>query len=187
MSEISLILIRHGEASEAWGTNPDPGLSSEGINQAKLLVKNDELSSLETFKFISSPKARAQMTAEPLVKEFKKELIIDDTFSEIPSDNIKPSKKREWLTDIMKMNIEDLPTGVVDWRSAIHKKTLAASQNTIIFTHFMVINSLVAELIASQNLLYFYTDYTSITKLIISDGKVKEFFIGGEKKTTINL
>lgn len=94
MSEISLILIRHGEASEAWGTNPDPGLSSEGINQAKLLIENDELSSLETFKFISSPKARAQMTAEPLVKEFKKELIIDDTFSEIPSDNIKPSKKR---------------------------------------------------------------------------------------------
>ena len=187
MSEISLILIRHGEASEAWGTNPDPGLSSEGINQAKLLIENDELSSLETFKFISSPKARAQMTAEPLVKEFKKELIIDDTFSEIPSDNIKPSKKREWLTDIMKMNIEDLPTGVVDWRSAIHKKTLAASQNTIIFTHFMVINSLVAELIASQNLLYFYPYYTPITKLIISDVKVKEFFIGREKKTTINL
>ena len=36
MSEISLILIRHGEASEAWGTNPDPGLSSEGINQSTL-------------------------------------------------------------------------------------------------------------------------------------------------------
>ena len=48
-----------------------------------------------------------------------------------------------------------------------------------IFTHFLVINSMVAELIANQILLYFYPDFPSITKIIISDGKVKEFFIGG--------
>ena len=37
MSEIKLIFIRHGEAANAWGNHPDPGLSDKGILQAKNL------------------------------------------------------------------------------------------------------------------------------------------------------
>ena len=39
MSEITLILIRHGEASQAWGDNLDPGLSIEGMKQSELLLR----------------------------------------------------------------------------------------------------------------------------------------------------
>ena len=37
MSEITLILIRHGEASQAWGDNLDPGLSIEGKKTIQII------------------------------------------------------------------------------------------------------------------------------------------------------
>jgi len=187
MSEINLILIRHGEAAQAWGDDPDPGLSENGIDQSKLLISNSELPPLKNYKFVSSPKSRALMTASPLEQEYKKDLSIDSTFSEIPSGDIEASRKREWLTNIMKMDIRELPKEVSEWREKILHKSLSLTENTIVFTHFMVINSIVGMLIDHPNLLYFYPDYTSVTKIIIKDGRVSEFFIGGEKKTPINL
>ena len=40
MSEINLLLVRHGEAAEIWGKHPDPGLSELGIKQSASLVDN---------------------------------------------------------------------------------------------------------------------------------------------------
>jgi broad specificity phosphatase PhoE len=127
------------------------------------------------------------MTAAPLVNKYKKDLIIDPIFSEIPSDDIELADKRRWLTDTMKIDINSLPTIVCNWRDRILSKVLTLNKDTIIFTHFMVINSIIGKLVDNPTLLYFYPDYTSITKIIIEDGIVKEFYVGGEKKTPINL
>ena len=54
MSEINIILVRHGEASASWSKDPDPGLSKDGINQAKKLCEDESLKNLHNFKFISS-------------------------------------------------------------------------------------------------------------------------------------
>ena len=66
-------------------------------------------------------------------------------------------------------------------------KIFETKKNTIVFSHFMVINALVAELTKSDTLLCFYPDYTSITKIIVEDNKVKDLYIGNERKTLINL
>ena len=76
---------------------------------------------------------------------------------------------------------------VNNWRSELTKQILSIERDTIIFSHFMVINALIAEFTNNQNLLCFYPDYTSITKIIVNNNKVKEFYIGGERKTPINL
>ena len=57
MSEIKLIFIRHGEAENAWGHHEDPGLSEKGLSQAKNLINHKNLSNLEDYCFISSPKS----------------------------------------------------------------------------------------------------------------------------------
>ena len=100
MSEINLLLVRHGEAAESWGKHPDPGLSELGIKQSASLVNNKMLELLDSYSFVSSPKLRAKMTAEPLIKKFNKKLIINDAYSEIPSDDIDNSQKKAWLTDV---------------------------------------------------------------------------------------
>ena len=187
MSEISIILVRHGEASASWGDDPDPGLSKIGMDQANKLIDNKNLPSLLEYDFVSSPKSRALMTAAPLINKYSKNLITDKTFTEIPSTGIKPQNKKDWLSEIVTLKLSDLPDEVNEWRLMLIEKIFETKKNTIVFSHFMVINALVAELTKSDTLLCFYPDYTSITKIIVEDSKVKDLYIGNERKTLINL
>ena len=116
-----------------------------------------------------------------------KKIFIDKTFNEIPSSDIENSKKQKWLEDIIKMDKKELPQKIIDWEKAIFDKVLTAEKNTVIFSHFMVINSIVSNLIKSNSIFYFYPDNTSITKIFLEKGKVVSFQIGNDKKTHINL
>ena len=187
MSSIQVIFIRHAEASNSWGNHPDPGLSDNGKNQSKELISHPELIELDDYSFISSPKLRAIETAKPLAEKFKKELIIENIFTEIPSLNIEPDKKQEWLKNILQMNKNDLPENITKWKDNIISKTKAFSQDSLVFTHFIVINALLSELNSETKLLYFYPDYTSIVKITIEDGEFRNFSIDKDKKTFINL
>ena len=181
------LLIRHGEAAESWGTHPDPGLSELGIKQSKSLLNNKMLELLDSYSFVSSPKSRAKMTAEPLIKKFNKELIVKDAYSEIPSNDIDNSQKKTWLKDVMNTEIKDLPDFVVNWRNKIIKHSLGLSQNTIIFTHFMVINALVGSLLKKNAIMCFYPNYVSVTKITFENKEIKSISLGDERKTIINL
>ena len=187
MSEINIILIRHGEAAQSWGDHPDPDLSEDGFKQAKHLEEHSELQNLHLYDFISSPKARAKSTAVPLAKKFNKEIVINGAFSEIPSGNIDANEKKQWLTKTMKEDIKNLSEEVAEWRIKLLSEVFGMRNDTIIFSHFMVINALVGELAKHPNLLHFYPDYTSITKINLEDGAPKSFSIEGSKKTIINL
>ena len=113
MASIEVIFIRHAEASSSWGDHHDPGLSDTGIAQSKKLINRPELKRLDDYSFISSPKLRAVETARPLAKKFKKKLIIENIFTEIPSPNIEPENKQDWLKNILQMNKNDLPEKIV--------------------------------------------------------------------------
>tara|TARA_S200000501_G_scaffold332445_1_gene335159 strand:+ start:22 stop:585 length:564 start_codon:yes stop_codon:yes gene_type:complete len=187
MSEIKLIFIRHGEAANAWGNHPDPGLSDKGILQAKNLIKHDDLQDLQNYSFISSPKLRAIETAKPLANRFNKKIELDKSFIEIPAQNIALDKKQLWLKEIIDTKKDKLPQYVKVWNKKIFDASISAKNNSIIFTHFMVINALISELTSSETLLYFYPDYTSVIQIIIKNQKIESFLIEGNKKTYINL
>ena len=187
MSQIELIFIRHGEASDAWNNHPDPGLSEAGISQSNDLLNNKDLKLLENYSFISSPKLRAIETAKPLVKKFNKELKIDNDFIEIPSENIDLDDRQDWIHEIVKTNKKDLPDYVKLWSKNIYKKTTSLKKNSIIFTHFMVINALISEITNSETLLYFHPGYTSIVKIKIAKNKIQSFLIQESEKTHINI
>ena len=55
MNQSHIILVRHGEASAGWATNPDPGLSKEGRLQAKI-TGNDLIDKIPSYQLCSSPK-----------------------------------------------------------------------------------------------------------------------------------
>ena len=187
MSQIELIFIRHGEASDAWNNHPDPGLSEAGISQSNDLLNNKDLKLLENYSFTSSPKLRAIETAKPLVKKFNKELKIDNDFIEIPSENIDLDDRQDWIYEIVKTNKKDLPDYVKLWSKNIYKKTTSLKKNSIIFTHFMVINALISEITNSETLLYFHPGYTSTVKIKIAENKIQSFLIQESEKTHINI
>ena len=102
MSRFEIIFVRHGEAESSFGTHPDPALSKNGVEQSLKLIHHDQLQSLEDFIFISSPKLRAIETAKPIASKFNKEIKIDETFIEIPTEDIEMNKKQEWLKQIIR-------------------------------------------------------------------------------------
>lgn len=187
MSQFELIFVRHGEASNSWGSHNDPGLSTEGKNQAKSILKNEYLQNLDSFDFISSPKLRAIETSTPLAKKYKKKVVIDEIFDEIPSKNIIGIDKRAWLSKIVKMKKSDLPNEVLMWEEKILRNINSFENNSIIFCHFMVINSIVSSITKSNSILFFHPDYVSITKLILKNGQIESFQIGDSKKTYVNI
>ena len=87
----------------------------------------------------------------------------------------------------MNTEIRNLPDFVVNWRKNIINHSLNVSQNTIVFTHFMVINTLISSLLKKKTLMYFYPNYVSVTRLTLKDKEVKSISLGDEKKTIINL
>ena len=187
MSEIKIIFIRHGEAANAWGYHEDPGLSEKGLSQAKNLLNHKKLSDLKDFSLISSPKSRARETADPLAKKFNKNIVLDNTFVEIPSKNIALNQKHNWLKKILKTKKDSLPEHIRTWSNEILNKLTIIQNDSVIFTHFMVMNSIVSSLIKSETLLSFYPDYASLLEIIIDNKKIKSFSIEGNKKTYINL
>ena len=56
-TNMTIYLIRHGEAAQAWDEAPDPILSQHGINQANLLAKNFPILKKRDFQLLSSPLA----------------------------------------------------------------------------------------------------------------------------------
>ena len=142
MAEVEIILIRHGEAASSWGDDPDPGLSNLGKSQSEAVRENLESFKSQNFQLISSPK-KAIETAQPTSLDWKSEIKIDDAFSEIPASNIKLERRMEWLKSMMNMDITMLPEDVKEWRSRIIEKLINIKSNSIIFSHFMVINVVV--------------------------------------------
>jgi probable phosphoglycerate mutase len=187
MSDISIILIRHGEAAASWSKDPDPGLSDNGHEQAESLLIRHCYQDLSGYQFISSPKLRAIETSNFLAKKFSKDVKTNSTYSEIPSTGILMKDKMEWLGSISSMPIEDLPLEVAAWRKEIITSLLSIKNNTIIFSHFMVMNVLASYANGEQRLLSFYPDYTSFIKIVLRNGSIYSIEFDKEKKTKINI
>ena len=58
MSDISIILIRHGEAAASWSKDPDPGLSDNGHEQAESLLIRHCYQDFFGYHFIPSQRLR---------------------------------------------------------------------------------------------------------------------------------
>ena len=191
---INIYLIRHGKASAGWDTM-DPNLDIKGKKQSKkIAIKLSNLAK-EPFDIFSSPLTRCIETAEPFSEITKKKIKIEDKVIEIPSP-IKNLKQRViWLKRVLPLTWEELITdketnkSKIDyflWRENILKFFLSLNKDTFIFTHYLVINSIVSYLRKSDKVVFFNPDNTSLTHLSLSTKKLKIVSLGNEASTLIN-
>ena len=162
---INIYLIRHGEARAAWDQDPDPGLSKKGKLQSEALVKEIMPYLPSRFNIYSSPLLRARETAIPLQNSLNFNLNIKNTYAEIPSPGIPLSERKIWLRKIFKSKIKELEEPQIDWRESILDSIKLLKKDTIIFSHFMVINCIVGWIVSADKLVTFYPDNCSITKI----------------------
>jgi probable phosphoglycerate mutase len=136
-------LVRHGEAAASFDQEIDPGLSLLGHEQA--VTAAQQLSAIvpPDAQLLSSPKQRALQTGAPFVSLRDAVLQSDDRFIELPSPE-GLAQRSEWLQQALAANWSALPRAVHDWQNGIAAALQSLSTPTVIFTHFLVINSIAA-------------------------------------------
>lgn len=178
-----ILLARHGEAAKGEHI-PDPPLTKLGRRQAQGLAQ--KLSQKEKLKIISSPKLRAKQTAEPLALDWNSHIEIINCVTEIPTpEGIPPNQRLSWIRSLLNQewSLSDNPQ--IEWRNGIFNYLLSINEDTIIYCHFMVINSIVAQLRKDNRVQQFHPDYASITELRHDGTKLHLVHLGSEKRNQI--
>ena len=136
-------LVRHGEAAASFDQAIDPGLSPLGHEQAAAAAQRLSAIVPSDAQLLSSPKQRAVQTGAPFAGVRDAVLQSDERFIELPSPE-GLAQRSEWLQQALASNWSALPTAVHDWRDSIAAALQSVSTPTVIFTHFLVINSIAA-------------------------------------------
>ncbi len=163
---MTIYLIRHGEAAQAWDEAPNPGLSENGQHQAVSLA-NEYLPSVVggDFQLVSSPLLRAKQTAFPFQLAFGHPPIINPNIAEIPSPGVALKDRRNWLKALFTKKINELEQPQLDWRNNIIESISTIEKNTLIFSHFMTINAIVGWITGDERVVSYYPNYCSITQI----------------------
>jgi probable phosphoglycerate mutase len=180
---VDIFLIRHGEAEASWGEAADPGLSTQGRQQA--LHVRDELETYRSLNIISSPLLRALETAQPLATILRTKVEIDDSYREIPSP-VDIEDRQAWLSGFMRQDWSEQSPELVAWRDAAWNKLFELDQHTAIFTHFMIINAICGLLTESAETVCCVPDNGSIMKLQLDGNALKLVEVGRQLQTRVN-
>ncbi|MEM1087283.1 MAG: histidine phosphatase family protein [Pseudomonadota bacterium] len=178
-----ITLIRHGEAASKWGDHPDPGLSEKGHAQAGSVVA--DLAGQTVSNILTSPMRRCQETAQPLSVALGRDAIITPEVSEIPTPTDLQTDRVTWLKGLRGGVWADAPPIVQDWRSALLDKIQSLPDDTIVFTHFVAINAIVAELEGREETTVFRPTYCSQTVLVRYNGNLIVKSRGAEADTRV--
>lgn len=156
-----LYLVRHGKAAAGWAEDFDPGLDGLGKEQAKGVAQ--ALAHLGPLDVITSPLLRAQETAEPLSDIWGCTQRIEERVGEIPSPTKDLMGRAQWLQDVMEERWSNLGEDLHSWRRAVFEALLALDTDTVVFTHFIVINAVVGVATGDRRVVCFWPDNGSIT------------------------
>ncbi|WP_346839403.1 histidine phosphatase family protein [Microbulbifer sp. SAOS-129_SWC] len=178
-----ILLVRHGEAAKS-PTDADPSLTELGFQQAHALA--ERYADAERFELVSSPKARARQTAQPLADLWQSPLHIEPAVIEIPSPaGIALNERGTWLRSFLQSGWSGIEPNQAEWRRATLQYLRDIEQDTAVFCHFMVINSVVAHLRGDDRVQQFRPDYTSVTELRLEGGKLELARLGEERRSRI--
>ena len=195
---VKIYLVRHGEATEGW-TSQDPPLRELGKSQAQSLVtfvsSTFDESSINNINFISSPLNRCKETASLALEKMYSEIVINNNFRELPSPTVGLEKRVNWLRRVLPLTWSELlkdketkDSGVnfIQWKKNIMNNIYSLNKDTIIFTHFVVINSIIGEILKSDKIVNFQPSNCSITEIRKINDRLKLVKLGKSLESTVN-
>ena len=179
-----IYLVRHAHAASGWGLEPDPGLDDLGRSQAQAAAR--ELAPLGPLPIISSPRARARETAEPLVKIWDIEPVIDERVGEIRFPSETPTDRIRWLKEVMADHWTNLDQVLQQWRQGVIEALLTIETDAVIFTHYIAINTAVGRATKDDRVVSFSPDNASITILETNGKNLNLLKSGTTANTRVN-
>ena len=178
-----LYLVRHGRAAAGWDADPDPGLDSEGRAQAEVMA--EKLAPLGPLPVIVSPMARARETAAPLAAAWSVEPRIEPRVGEIPSPMQDLEERGQWLREIAARRWSVLEASLSQWRAAAIAALTGLHTDTVVITHFILINAAVGAATGDDRVVSFSPDYCSVTRLRVQAGGLELVARGATGRTRV--
>ena len=181
---IPIWLVRHGEAAAKCAEHPDPGLSALGRQQAAEAADELEAVIPSNVQLLSSPKARAIETAEPLRQRLELPVGIDPAFIEIQAP-VPLDQRQDWLRAFMNPRWIEQSEPIWCWRNGLIEQLSRLDQPTVIFTHFLVINTVLAHIRGDERTVQLWPDNGSVHHLALEAGEIKALELGREMTTFV--
>jgi len=182
----TLYLVRHGEAASTWGQHADPALSDRGREQAAATAEA-LLAALDgpPAALVSSPLCRAQETADALARRVGCPVAVDERFREIPSP-VPLARRQEWLRAFMRERWSDQAASLHAWREGILAALADLPSRSVVYTHFLVLNSIVGWTRGSDETLVFWPANASVTVMREAADAAWSVEVGEQMRSRVN-
>lgn len=179
-----LYLIRHGQAQAGFDQASDPGLTSQGRQQAERVAI--DLVPKAPLRLLSSPLARARETAEPLSQLWNVPVTVEPRVAEIPSPTDDLSERGQWLATVMGQRWSQLSVQLQQWRDDLVSCLLEQEEDAAFFSHFIAINAAAGTAIRDDRVVHCRPDNCSVTIIDNARDQLTLVKAGGEAATQIN-
>ena len=138
----TIYLIRHGHAEAGWSEQRDPGLDDTGRRQAEKAAR--ALTDRGPLPVVVSPLRRARETAYEFEMVWRRPAAVENRVAEIPSPGLSLIERGEWLKALTRRRWVELDESLQQWRRDAVQSLLEITADTVVVSHFMVINAVVS-------------------------------------------
>ncbi|MGH8445391.1 MAG: histidine phosphatase family protein [Solimonas sp.] len=190
-----IYLIRHAEPEKDGGG--DFGLTARGHEQARVTAAALAQRWPAPLPLLSSPLLRCRDTAAPLARRWGVELRIEPRVIEFPSPQAQGVVRGDWLRFALRGSWQaaaddgearqpGYAAQLADWRAGIVAALRDCTQDTVICTHFVVINSLLGGLRGDGGAIcQAMPDHASVSVVECVDGRLALLEMGREIVTPV--
>lgn len=166
-------LVRHARPAAGWDADPDPGLDERGRRQAEA-VADRLVGELTPRPVVSSPLRRTQETAAPLADRWGSVAAIERAVTEIPSPTEDLVERRAWLDGVLAGRWDRQDEPVERWRAGVVEAVRAMAVDTVVVTHFVAVNAVVAAALGRPDVCTFLPGHASVTVVDVDAGGALE-------------
>jgi broad specificity phosphatase PhoE len=171
-----VVLVRHARPAAAFDAELDPGLDDTGSRQAHALA--DELGVRAPLVVVASPLRRARETAAPLAERWGAVPSVVPAFGEIPSPTAEPSARGVWIRTVLGAQWGELEPELVRWRAELLDALRDLKVDTMVFTHFVAINTVVGAAAGSDRVTSFSPAHVSVTEVEVDADAISVVSLG---------
>ncbi|MEL7043946.1 MAG: histidine phosphatase family protein, partial [Pseudomonadota bacterium] len=134
---------------------------------------------------ISSPMRRARETAAPLTERLGAPLKVDERFREIPSP-VALEHRQDWLRAFMRASWSEQGAALHHWRDEVLGAFAALEDHSVVFTHFLVLNTILGWAEDRDETLLFWPANASITMALEASDGSWQFELGVQMRSRVN-
>lgn len=173
-----LLLVRHARPTENWDADSDAGLDPVGREQAGTLVGS--LGAEPPLPVLTSPLRRARETAAPLAAHWGTEPQVITAVGEITAPHVAAEERVGWLRNVLTGTWAEVDARLAAWRSALLEALGSIEHDSVVFSHFVAINTAVGSATGDARVMCFAPAHASVTEVAVEDGALRLVTRGAE-------